>query len=89
MKTLHFKIIQFQPKFWKKWFRSITAKNLPLHSRVPENEVVMEHVCWNIEYRKILHDINLTFNAGEITCILGTNGSGKTTLIYLLTGKSK
>lgn len=50
---------------------------------------MMEHVCWNIEYRKILHDINLTFNAGEITCILGTNGSGKTTLIYLLTGKSK
>lgn len=65
----------------------MTAKTQPLYNRVPEKVVEIEHVCWNIENRKILHNINLSFKAGDITCILGTNGSGKSTLICLLAGK--
>ena len=33
-----------------------------------------------------LEDINLTVNAGEVTCVLGDNGAGKSTLIKILSG---
>ncbi len=34
--------------------------------------------------KKILHNLNITFNQEDLTIILGPNGSGKTTLIKLL-----
>lgn len=37
----------------------------------------------------ILEDINVHFNSGEITCIVGPNGCGKTTLLQCLNGASK
>lgn len=36
--------------------------------------------------RRVLHDIALTVNAGEIVTIIGPNGSGKTTLFKALIG---
>ena len=33
-----------------------------------------------------LEAINLTVNAGEVTCVLGDNGAGKSTLIKILSG---
>jgi zinc transport system ATP-binding protein len=36
--------------------------------------------------RPILHDVNLTINAGEIITIVGPNGSGKSTLLRALVG---
>ncbi|TCK88004.1 iron complex transport system ATP-binding protein [Natranaerovirga hydrolytica] len=38
------------------------------------------------DHKKVLHNINLTFEKGKFYGILGPNGSGKTTLIKLLTG---
>jgi Fe-S cluster assembly ATP-binding protein len=35
----------------------------------------------------VLHDINLSINAGETHAIMGPNGSGKTTLANILAGK--
>jgi len=35
---------------------------------------------------RALEDVNLTVNAGEVTCVLGDNGAGKSTLIKALTG---
>ncbi len=35
---------------------------------------------------RALSDINLTVNAGEVTCILGDNGAGKSTLIKIVAG---
>ncbi|MBI4769450.1 MAG: ATP-binding cassette domain-containing protein [Chloroflexi bacterium] len=34
----------------------------------------------------VLHEVNLTFAAGEFTAIIGNNGSGKTTLMKLVLG---
>lgn len=33
-----------------------------------------------------LRDINLSVNAGQVTCVLGDNGAGKSTLIKILAG---
>jgi len=37
--------------------------------------------------RPILHGIDLTAEAGQMTCIVGPNGSGKTTLMRAMTGE--
>ena len=35
---------------------------------------------------RVLHDINVDVNAGELTYLVGESGSGKTTLLRLLAG---
>ncbi len=38
----------------------------------------------NFGHRKIVNDVSLTVNAGEVVAIFGPNGAGKTTLIKIL-----
>ena len=38
---------------------------------------------------RVLWDISLAVQAGEITCIVGSNGAGKTTLLRTISGLVK
>lgn len=35
---------------------------------------------------RVLHEVDLTVNTGEIVCLIGSNGAGKTTLLRTLSG---
>jgi polar amino acid transport system ATP-binding protein len=46
--------------------------------------IKMEKVCKSFGPLKVLNDIELEVNKGEVVCIIGPSGSGKTTLIRCL-----
>src|SRR3954470_2517076 len=48
--------------------------------------VQMEDVGKSYGAIRALRGINLTVNAGEVTCVLGDNGAGKSTLIKIMAG---
>jgi iron complex transport system ATP-binding protein len=50
-----------------------------------EHFLHMRHVNVALGDRIVLHDINLTIQAGEHVAILGANGCGKSTLIRTMT----
>ena len=47
----------------------------------------IKNLTVSIEDKRILDNLSLTANAGEIAAIMGPNGSGKSTLAYVLAGK--
>lgn len=46
--------------------------------------IKMSHVYAGYGNEKVLHDVNLSFEAGKITIIVGPNGCGKSTLLKTL-----
>ena len=48
--------------------------------------VEMDNVGKSYGAIRALQGINLTVNAGEVTCVLGDNGAGKSTLIKIIAG---
>ncbi len=48
-----------------------------------------EHISKSFGEKKILDDISICLNEGEIVCILGTSGVGKSTLFNIVSGLSK
>jgi simple sugar transport system ATP-binding protein len=48
--------------------------------------VQMENVGKSYGAIRALKGINLTVNAGDVTCVLGDNGAGKSTLIKIISG---
>src|SRR4051794_10454972 len=46
----------------------------------------MEDVGKSYGAIRALEGVNLTVNAGEVTCVLGDNGAGKSTLIKIISG---
>ncbi len=72
---------------WKK----IRAVNLPDEKISPaqvsstSHAVEMRNVNFGYASEKILRDVSLTVERGEMLAIVGESGAGKTTLLYLLT----
>lgn len=52
----------------------------------PKELLKVEHVSKSFPGVKVLHDINIVFNKGEVHAILGENGAGKSTLMNILFG---
>src|SRR5689334_18562023 len=53
------------------------------------NAVTLRNLSYEVPEKRILNDINLEIEAGEIVSIMGMSGSGKTTLLKLMTGLLK
>ena len=48
--------------------------------------IELKNICKSYGEKKVLHNINLTLQPGEITCLMGASGIGKTTLVNILAG---
>jgi Fe-S cluster assembly ATP-binding protein len=56
--------------------------------RAQGNEMLeIRNLTVSIEAKRILDNLSLTVNAGEVAAIMGPNGSGKSTLAYVMAGK--
>ena len=43
--------------------------------------VKVDHICWSVDGREILHDVDLDIGLGSFVGLVGPNGSGKSTLL--------
>ncbi len=50
------------------------------------SEISMHRICKSFDRHKVLDEVNLEVEKGEIHCLLGENGAGKTTLMNILYG---
>ena len=55
-------------------------------SNIIKNIIKMENINFSYNKNQIFKNLNLTFEKGSFTTIIGNNGSGKSTLIRLLVG---
>lgn len=46
--------------------------------------ITVSHLYKSFGYRKVLQDINLSIQEGEVVALIGRNGAGKTTLVRIL-----
>lgn len=52
-------------------------------------ELRAEHLVKKYKKRKVVNDVSVTVNQGEIVGLLGPNGAGKTTSFYMIVGLIK
>lgn len=53
------------------------------------NAITVRNLSYEVPQKRILKDVNLEIETGEIVSVMGMSGSGKTTLLKLLTGLIK
>ncbi|MCS5549923.1 MAG: urea ABC transporter ATP-binding protein UrtD [Gammaproteobacteria bacterium] len=49
----------------------------------------LENISVSFDGFKVIDDLNLYIEDGELRCIIGPNGAGKTTLMDIITGKTR
>lgn len=55
----------------------------------PTNNISTKCLVRSYGKRRVVNDVNITVNAGEIVGLLGPNGAGKTTTFYMIVGLIK
>jgi ATP-binding cassette subfamily C protein len=76
------------------WSLKATIESMKLErealtgNKMPElkRAIGVKHVDFAYDVNQVLHDVSVTFTAGQITSIVGPSGSGKTTIVDLVTG---
>src|SRR5690554_6585706 len=58
-------------------------------SRQPMTKLEARHLAKAYKSRKVVEDVSLSINSGEIVGLLGPNGAGKTTCFYMIVGLVK
>ena len=48
--------------------------------------IAAQNLCKSYKKRKVVDNVNITLDKGEIVGLLGPNGAGKTTTFYMITG---
>lgn len=61
----------------------------PIEKQTNKPYVSMQHIQFQAKGRKILTDVNLEIQKGEIIALTGKNGAGKTTTCKILSGLQK
>ncbi|CAN5147967.1 LPS export ABC transporter ATP-binding protein [soil metagenome] len=52
----------------------------------PGSGLVVEHISKSFRGRRVVRDVSLRLERGEVVGLLGPNGAGKTTCFYMITG---
>ena len=50
------------------------------------SQLIAKHLAKSYHRRKVIHDVSLMINSGEVVGLLGPNGAGKTTCFYMIAG---
>lgn len=68
-----------------------TAKTKKAEAPCPAvvNTLTAENIVKTFETKSVLDDVNLIFEAGKVTAIMGPSGQGKTTLARIISGLEK
>jgi Fe-S cluster assembly ATP-binding protein len=57
--------------------------------KMEKNTLKIENLTASVNNKKILEDINLEINSGEIVVLMGPNGAGKSTLVNIIAANPK
>ena len=55
----------------------------------PDAVLRAEHISKSFGDHKVLEDVSVSLQKGELVCLLGISGAGKTTLFNILSGLMK
>src|SRR5690554_2786407 len=73
--------------------RPSASKSSSSHASVPSRRTMTKlearHLAKAYKSRKVVEDVSLSINSGEIVGLLGPNGAGKTTCFYMIVGLVK
>ena len=53
---------------------------------MPEELLSLQNIYKNFGNVKVLKDVNININKGEVVALIGDNGAGKSTLLKVITG---